>query len=123
MLLWGVANALIQPALFACADAAPRTDLASGSAVLATARQLGAAVGVAAFVAVLSGRAGSGLAGLDRAWMIVVITAVITAVAGLGIGRGPTGIPEVAAVSIETANDAAAVACGTSGNGVTAGGC
>jgi hypothetical protein len=41
MLLWGVANALIQPSLFACADAAPRADLASGSAVLATARQFG----------------------------------------------------------------------------------
>ena len=89
MLGWGVANALIQPSLFACADAAPPADLASGSAVLATARQLGAAVDVAAFVAVLGGRAASGLAGLDRAWMIVVITAALTAVAGLGTGRGP----------------------------------
>ena len=53
MLLWGVANALIQPSLFACADAAPRAELASGSAVLATARQLGSALGVAIFVAVL----------------------------------------------------------------------
>ena len=114
MLAWGVANALIQPSLFACADAAPPADLASGSAVLATARQLGAAVGVAAFVAVLGGRAASDLAGLDRAWMIVVITAAITAVAGLGTGRRPAGIPEVAAVSIETADDAAAIACGTS---------
>ena len=53
MLLWGVANALIQPSLFASADAAPRAELASGSAVLATARQLGSALGVAIFVAVL----------------------------------------------------------------------
>ena len=68
MLLWGVANALIQPALFACADAAPRAELASGSAVLATARQLGSALGVAVFVAVLGGGAAAGLAGLDRAW-------------------------------------------------------
>ena len=59
MLLWGVANALIQPSLFACADAAPRAELASGSAVLATARQLGSALGVAIFVAVLGGRAAS----------------------------------------------------------------
>ena len=114
MLAWGVANALIQPSLFACADAAPPADLASGSAVLATARQLGAAVGVAAFVAVLGGRAAGDLAGLDRAWMIVVITAAITAVAGLGTARRPAGIPAAAAVSIETADDAAAIACGTS---------
>ena len=58
MLLWGVANALIQPSLFACADAAPRAELASGSAVLATARQLGSALGVAIFVAVLGGQRG-----------------------------------------------------------------
>ena len=87
MLLWGVANALIQPSLFACADAAPRAELASGSAVLATARQLGSALGVATFVAVLGGRAASGLAGFDRAWIVVVITAAITAVAGLATGR------------------------------------
>jgi hypothetical protein len=114
MLAWGVANALIQPSLFACAGAAPQADLASGSAVLATARQLGAAVGVAAFVAVLGGRAASDLAGLDRAWMIVVITAAITAVAGLGTARRPAGIPAAAAANIETADDAAAIACGTS---------
>jgi Major Facilitator Superfamily len=114
MLAWGVANALIQPSLFACADAAPPADLASGAAVLATARQLGAAVGVAAFVAVLGGRAASELAGLDRAWMIVVITAAITAAAGLGTARRPAGIPAATAVSIETADDAAAIACGTS---------
>ena len=58
MLLWGVANAFIQPSLFASADAAPRAELASGSAVLATARQLGSALGVAIFVAVLGDRPG-----------------------------------------------------------------
>jgi MFS family permease len=113
MLLWGVANALIQPALFASADAAPQAELASGSAVLATARQLGAALGVAAFVAVFGGRAAGGLAGLDRAWLIVVITAAITAVAGLGTGRRPAGFPEVA-VDAEIADDVAAISCGTS---------
>jgi EmrB/QacA subfamily drug resistance transporter len=87
MLLWGVANALIQPSLFACADAAPRAQLASASAVLATARQLGSALGVATFVAVLGGRTDRGLAGFDRAWIVVVITAAITAFAGLGTGR------------------------------------
>jgi hypothetical protein len=114
MLAWGVANALIQPSLFACADAAPRAELASGSAVLATARQLGSALGVAIFVAVLGGGAAAGLAGFDRAWLIVVITAAITAFAGLAIGRRPAGVPEVA-VDPEIAEDVAAIACGTSG--------
>jgi EmrB/QacA subfamily drug resistance transporter len=108
MLLWGVANGLIQPALFSCADAAPRPELASGSAVLATARQLGSALGVAIFVAVLGGGTATGLAGFDRAWTVVVITAAITAVAGLSIGRPLTGVPGVAA-DAGTAGDAVRV--------------
>jgi EmrB/QacA subfamily drug resistance transporter len=99
MLLWGVANALIQPSLFACADAAPRAELASGSAVLSTARQLGAALGVAIFVAVLgAGGEGpaSGRAGLDRAWIVVLVTAAMTALAGLATGRRPADVPEAA---------------------------
>ena len=93
----GVANALIQPSLFGCADAAPRTELASGSAVLSTARQLGSALGVATFVAVLGRPAAAGVAGFDRAWMVVLITAAVTAFAGLGTGPRLTGSPEVAA--------------------------
>jgi hypothetical protein len=112
MLLWGGANGLIQPSLFASADAAPRAELASGSAVLATARQLGSALGVAIFVAVFGGGAASGLAGFDRAWIVVVITAAITAFAGFATGRRLAGVPEVAA-NAETAADGAAVACGT----------
>ncbi len=91
MLLWGVANALIQPSLFACAGAAPRVELASGSAVLATARQLGSALGVAIFVAMLG--AHPGLAGFDRAWIVVLITAAMTALAGLATGRRPDRLP------------------------------
>ena len=87
MLLWGVANALIQPPLFASADAAPRAELASGSAVLATARQLGSALGVAILVAVLGARPAGDLAGFDRAWTVVVATAAMTAAAGLAAGR------------------------------------
>jgi EmrB/QacA subfamily drug resistance transporter len=105
MLLWGVANALIQPSLFACADAAPPAELASGSAVLATARQLGSALGVAIFVAVLGAHPASSLAGFDRAWIVVLITAAMTASAGLAAGRRLTGIPEVAARA-QTAGDA-----------------
>jgi EmrB/QacA subfamily drug resistance transporter len=105
MLLWGVANALIQPSLFAAATAAPRAELASGSAVLAMARQLGSALGVAIFVAVLGARPASGLAGFDRAWIVVLITAAMTAFAGLATGRRLIGVPELAA-SAETADDA-----------------
>jgi len=97
MLLWGVANALIQPSLFASAAAAPRAELASGSAVLGTARQLGAALGVAIFVAVLGAHRASSLAGFDRAWIVVLITAAMTAFAGLATGRRLIRVPEVAA--------------------------
>ena len=113
MLAWGVGRALIQPPLFASADAAPRAELASGSAVLAAARQLGSALGVAIFVAVLGGQAASGPAGFDRAWIVVVITAAITAFAGLTTSRRPTDVPEVAA-NAEIAGDVTAMACGTS---------
>ena len=89
MLLWGVANALIQPSLFACADAAPRAELASASAVLAMARQLGSALGVAIFVAVLGARSAPGLAGFDRAWIVVLVTAAMTAFAGFAAGLRP----------------------------------
>ena len=58
------ANALIQPTLFAAADAAPGAQLASGSAVLTMARQLGSAFGVALLVAVLGAEHTAGLAGL-----------------------------------------------------------
>jgi EmrB/QacA subfamily drug resistance transporter len=105
MLLWGVANALIQSSLFACAAAAPRAELASGSAVLATARQLGSALGVAIFVAVLGAHPASSLAGFDRAWTVVLITAAMTAFAGLVTGPRLIRVPAVAAKA-QTAGDA-----------------
>ena len=105
MLLWGVANALIQPSLFASAGAAPHAELASGSAVLAMARQLGSALGVAVFVAVFGARPAKDLAGFDRAWIVVLITAAMTAFAGLATGRRLVRVPEVAAKA-ETAGDA-----------------
>jgi EmrB/QacA subfamily drug resistance transporter len=92
MLLWGVANALIQPSLFASAGAVPRAELASGSAVLAMARQFGSALGVAVFVAVLGARPAGDLAGFGRAWIVVLITAAMTAAAGLAVGRRPAPV-------------------------------
>ncbi|WP_394841143.1 MFS transporter [Pendulispora brunnea] len=79
LLLWGVANGLLQPTLFATADAVPREELASASAVLTMARQLGSAFGVAVLVSVLGTDAAGGLDGLRRAWMVVIFTAVLTA--------------------------------------------
>ena len=92
------------PSLFASAGAAPRAELASGSAVLATARQLGSALGVAIFVAVLGAHPATGLAGFDRAWAVVLITAAMTAFAGLALGRRLIGIPEASAKT-ETAGN------------------
>lgn len=98
MLLWGVANALIQPTLFASADAVPPAQLASASAVLAMSRQLGAALGVAVLVAVLGTHPAGGLAGFDRAWFVVIITSVATAAAGLGA----CGRPAFALVDVKS---------------------
>jgi EmrB/QacA subfamily drug resistance transporter len=103
MLLWGIANALIQPSLFASADAAPRAQLASGSAVLAMSRQLGSAVGVAVLVAVLGNSPGGGVAGFDRAWIVVLITAAMTAAAGLAAGRRPGRLMDLTAATTEPA--------------------
>jgi EmrB/QacA subfamily drug resistance transporter len=103
MLAWGVANALIQPSLFAAADAVPRAELASGSAVLAMARQLGSALGVAVLVALLGPHPGPSLAGYDRVWILVLASAAATALAGLGAGgrraaaRDGDGTPRAAA--------------------------
>jgi EmrB/QacA subfamily drug resistance transporter len=86
ILLWGVANALIQPTLFRAADAVPRADVAAGSAVLAMARQLGSSLGVALLVVVL----GSTLSdsGFNHAWLLAMASAVFTGVAGLLLPRG-----------------------------------
>jgi EmrB/QacA subfamily drug resistance transporter len=87
MLLWGLANGLIQPSLFAAAAAAPHSELASGSAVLAMSRQVGSALGVALLVAVLGATPARNLAGFDRAWIVVLVSAAVTGMAGLASGR------------------------------------
>ena len=83
LLLWGMANGIIQPALFGAASAAPASDLSSASAVLTMARQLGSAFGVALLVAVLGDNATLSAPGLRRGWMLVIASAVITLLLGL----------------------------------------
>lgn len=84
LVCWGLANGLLQPALFATADAAPPDEIASGSAVLTMARQLGSAFGVALLVAVLHTEHAADLNGLRRVWLVVLATAGMTALVGLG---------------------------------------
>jgi EmrB/QacA subfamily drug resistance transporter len=96
MLLWGVANALIQPTLFAAANSAPRAELASGSAVLSTARQIGSALGVAILVAILGSHPARATAGFVPAWVIVLASAVLTALAGLASGSWSISKPRTA---------------------------
>jgi hypothetical protein len=87
ILLWGVANALIQPTLFRAADAVPRADVASGSAVLAMARQLGSSLGVALLVVVLGSSTALSQAGFDRVWLVALGSAVLTGSAGVLLRR------------------------------------
>ena len=117
MLLWGVANALIQPALFASAGAAPRAQLASGSAVLSMSRQLGSAVGVAVLVAVVGNHPAGNLAGFDRAWIVVLITATMTAAAGLAASRRTDRASQLTAARTEPAADPARPPAGSSRRG------
>ena len=83
LVCWGIANALLQPALFATADAVPSADLSSATSVLTMARQLASAVGVALLVAVLGNRHEPGFELLRRGWIVVVATAALLVVVGL----------------------------------------
>lgn len=83
LLLWGLANALIQPTLFRAADAVPRADVASGSAVLAMARQLGSSLGVALLVVLLGSTGVLSSEGFDRVWLLTIVSAVLTGIAAL----------------------------------------
>jgi EmrB/QacA subfamily drug resistance transporter len=90
ILLWGVANALIQPTLFRAADAVPRADVAAGSGVLAMARQLGSSLGVALLVVLLGSTLSS--AGFERLWVLAMASAALTGVAGGLLPRSHRGI-------------------------------
>ena len=110
LLLWGLANGLMQPALFGAASAAPTSDLSSASAVLTMARQLGSALGVALLVAVLGHTTTPGAPDLRRGALIVIAAAFTTLLVGLrrtaAIGMRPeSDVPaDHPAAAVERAN-------------------
>jgi EmrB/QacA subfamily drug resistance transporter len=81
ILLWAVANACIQPTLFRAADAVPNDDVASGSAVLAMARQLGSLLGVALLVVVLGSSSALSYSDFEWVWLLAIASALVTGVA------------------------------------------
>jgi len=94
-LLAGLAIGFAFPALGAAgAQALPPEQFAAGSAVGATARQLGAVLGVAVLVAVL-GQPGPGqaLEAFHRSWLVIGGTALLCAVVTLGLTRTRTHKP------------------------------
>jgi EmrB/QacA subfamily drug resistance transporter len=63
-----------------------RERFATGSAINATARQIGAVVGIAVLIAILGG-GGLSLDTFDRAWSAMVATGLASAVVAIGLGR------------------------------------
>jgi hypothetical protein len=92
LVLWGLANGVIQPSLFGTASAAPADALSSASAVLTTARQLGSAFGVAVLVAVLGDATTLDVADLRRGWLLVIASALVTLLTGLRKSAAGNGI-------------------------------
>ncbi len=66
----------------------PPTRFATGSAVLACLRQVGAVLGIAVLVAVLDGASPADpAAAFHEAWRLMAATALVTAAIGLALGR------------------------------------
>lgn len=80
------------------AQALPPQQFGAGSAVGATARQLGAVLGVAVLIAVL-GEAGQPdpLASFQTAWLVIAGTALASALVCLGLGRTKIAAPPATA--------------------------
>jgi nitrate/nitrite transporter NarK len=72
----------------------PPARFATGSAVLACLRQIGAVLGIAALVAVLEA-APPGVEGFTDAWTLMAITAGVVALLALALGRVRTVAPAV----------------------------
>lgn len=86
MLVTGLGVGLTMPTSFAAGTAGlPPQRFATGSAVLSMARQIGLAIGVAVFVAVLGSPAGpdATLEAFQRGWYVIAAAAVAAGVVGL----------------------------------------
>ena len=105
-LLTGAGVGLTFPTLGgAAASSLPPASFAAGAAINATARQLGAVLGVAILIAML-GTPGSPTAALrafDRGWAFIAIGGVLAAVAAAGLGRGPISARLAAAPEAQAA--------------------
>jgi MFS family permease len=69
----------------------PPARYATGSAIAAATRQIGAVLGIATLIAVLGERAG--LADFQRAWAMMIATGAVAALAGLSLGRVRATVP------------------------------
>jgi EmrB/QacA subfamily drug resistance transporter len=77
----------------------PPERFATGSAVLACLRQIGAVVGIAVLVAVLEAApVGDPLSGFTNAWTLMALAGVTSAALGLALGRVRASAPAVAPV-------------------------
>jgi EmrB/QacA subfamily drug resistance transporter len=96
LILTGIGVGLVLPSLNSAAAASlPPARFATGAAVVTMSRQLGIALGVAIFVAVLGTPApGAVLGAFQAGWEFQIAAALLGALAGLGIGQvGPAVSP------------------------------
>ena len=104
LLLTGAGVGLTLPTLMATAAASlPPASFASGAAVVNMLRQVGLAVGVAVFIAVLGspGSPASTLAAYQRGWIVTAAIALAAAVAGLVLlASRRSAVAEVPAVAV-----------------------
>ena len=89
LVLTGIGVGLVLPSLNSAAAASlPPARFATGAAVVTMSRQLGIALGVAVFVAVLGTPApGAVLDAFQAGWQFQIAAALLGALAGLGIGQ------------------------------------
>jgi hypothetical protein len=107
MLLTGTGVGLVLPSLSSAAAASlPPARFATGTGVFSMSRQIGGALGVAAFVAIL-GTPGPGeaVAAFDRVWWCIAAAAVGAGAAALALGRlrVPAAAPVASAAPVEVA--------------------
>lgn len=88
-ILVGIGVGLVLPNVAAAvASTLPPASLATGTAVLSAARQVGAALGVAILVALLGSAAIGGTADdFDKAWVMIAVSAALAGAVALTIGR------------------------------------